>query len=107
MVGTGGRQHDEDGDEDDKDDNDNNDEDDEVDNDDENVDDYNDDDGNDDNEDFDELIIAGDRNADFDRVNAYLNRVKKCDRQTWIIIGLKQEIATCSVKYINWLAQLT
>ena len=31
------------------------------------------------NEDFDEILIAGDRNADFDRVNAYVNRVKMFD----------------------------
>ena len=32
-------------------------------------------------EEFDELIIAGDRNADFDRINAFVNKVKRFDNE--------------------------
>ena len=32
-------------------------------------------------EEFDELIIAGDRNANFDRINGFVNKVKRFDNE--------------------------
>ena len=36
-------------------------------------------------ENFDELILAGDRNADFDRANAFVNKVKEAFRQSRVV----------------------
>ena len=48
-------------------------------------------------ESFDELIIAGDRNADFDWVNAFVNRVKKL---TWKEISFTLGINLTLITYI-------
>ena len=68
-------------------------------------------------EEFDELLIIGDRNADFDRVNAYVNKVKKFDKErnlyySWNKFNIDythihtDDISTAKLDHILWTAGL-